>query len=59
MEKKMKAKVVLAIIRNKRIIKEFEDWLNDTQAMQELREMDSKSVVGIMREVWEELKSTN
>jgi len=58
MKSKIKVKV-LSVIENKRIIKDFDDWLNDTEAMQQLREMNAGVVVAITREVWEEIKSKN
>ena len=59
MKRKVKSVVLRNIIDCKRRISDFEEWLNDTIAMQQLREMDAKNVVSIMREVWEEIKSKN
>ena len=36
---------------------DWEEYMDDSQAMKELREMSGKEVVRIMREVWEEVKS--
>jgi len=39
------------------IVLDFEEWLNNTEAMNELKKMSAKEVVGVVREVWEECKS--
>ena len=43
----------------KRIVEDFEEYMNDTEAMNELRDMSAKVVVKIVKEVWEEIKSEN
>jgi len=39
------------------IVLDFEEWLNNDEAMNELRNMTGKEVVGVLRKVWEECKS--
>ena len=43
----------------KRVVLDFEEYMNDTSAMEELRNMPAKVVVNIVREVWEEIKLEN
>ena len=63
MKNKVKAKVLSNFVQigkeadYKRIVLDFEEWLDDNQAMGELRQMSGKEVVKILKEVWEEVKS--
>ena len=43
----------------KAIVLDFEEWINNTQAINELRKMSGKEVISIAREVWEKCKSLN
>ena len=58
MEKKVKAKIVRHILDNKRIIKEFDEYIHSKEVYKELISMKCTqySVVDIIREVWEEIK---
>ena len=61
MENKVKAKVVKEILNNKRIIKDFDEYIHSKEVYKELITMKCTqySVIDIIREVWEEIKSTN
>ena len=62
MRNKVKAKVLEYIhigkeADYKRIVLDFEEYMNNVQVMDELRDMSAKDVVRIIREIWEEVKS--
>ena len=65
MKNKVKAKIFGLLKKSegirdyKLIVLDFEEWVNNNEAMGELRNMTGKEVVSIMREVWEECKSIN
>ena len=58
MERKVKAKVIKHILENKRIVKEFDEYIHSKQIYNELISMNCTqySVVDIIREVWDEIK---
>ena len=41
----------------KRVVEDFEEYMNSAIVMDELRDMNAKDVVRVIREVWEEVKS--
>ena len=57
MRNKVKGKVFKEIRSYKNMILDWQEYMDDTQAMKELRDMSGKEVVRIMREVWEDIKS--
>ena len=58
MRNKVRARVIGRELRDyKNMILDWEEYMDDTQAMNELREMSGKEVVRVIREVWEEVKS--
>ena len=63
MRNKVKAKVLGNYVHvgreldYKRVVLDFEEYMNNTLVMDELRDMDAKDVVRIVREIWEEVKS--
>ena len=44
------------IVYSELIVKAFDEWLDNPQYMDDLRGRESKEVVRIVREKWEELK---
>ena len=71
MEKKVKGKVLRGIrgkledknfikfedaMNYKRIVLDFDEYMNNALVMEELRDMSAKDAVRIMREIWEEVK---
>ena len=40
----------------KRIVEDFDEYMNNTLVMVELRDMSAKDVIRIVREIWEEVK---
>ena len=47
---------VETIVYSELVIKAFDEWLNNTQYMDDLRGRKSKEVVRTVREKWEQLK---
>ena len=59
MKNKVKVKVLKKICSYKDIVEDFEEYMNDVSVMNELRDMPVKQAISVIREVWEECKSTN
>ena len=57
MQNKVKAKVFKEIRSYKNMVLDWEEFMDDAQAMKELRTMSGRDVVKTMKEVWEEVKS--
>ena len=62
MRNKVKAKVLHYVhigkeIDYKRVVLDFEEYMNDILVMDELKGMDVNDALKIIKEVWEEIKS--